>query len=162
MSPRYGMPSAHFMRPLIDPQVTNQTRQALGYFGGYSARTTLNQMPRRTPIQASPPRPMNRQLKPFQAVYREPTVSPYLNLHRDEANSESAPNYFSLVRPQVDQIEANRRQQREIQQLRGQLQGLSSTVVRPQISAYQPSALPATGTPARFGDTAQFYGGSRR
>jgi hypothetical protein len=63
------------------------------------------------------------------------------------------------VRPQVEQIEANRRQQRDLQQLSGQLQGLSATVVRPQ---YQTSGLPGTGTPARYMDTAQFYGGLRR
>jgi hypothetical protein len=101
---------------------------------------------------------MFRQGKPFQTVYREPTVSPYLNLHRDEVNNEGAPNYFAFVRPQLDQIEANRAQQREIQQLRGQLPA-NSTVVGPQ---YRTSDLPGTGTPARYMDTAQFYSGMRR
>jgi hypothetical protein len=91
-------------------------------------------------------------------VYREPTVSPYLNLHREEATTDGAPNYFAFVRPQLDQIEANRTQQREMQQLRGQLQS-SATVVGPQ---YRTTGLPGTGTPARYMDTAQFYGGWRR
>jgi hypothetical protein len=142
----------------MEPQVTNQTKQVLGFYGGYAARATLSEQPRRTPIQASAPRPMFRQAKPFQAIYREPTVSPYLNLHREEGNSESAPNYFALVRPQIDQIEANRMQQRDIQQIRGQLQS-TSTVVGPQ---YRASGLPGTGTPARYMDTAQFYSGLRR
>jgi hypothetical protein len=147
-----------FTRPIVEPQVTNQTKQALSFYGGYAARTTLSEQPRRTRIQASAPRPMFRPTKPFQEVYREPTVSPYLNLHRDERSNESAPNYFSLVRPQLDQIEANRAQQRDIQQLRGQLQA-TSTVVGPQ---YRASELPGTGTPARYMDTAQFYSGKRR
>jgi hypothetical protein len=91
-------------------------------------------------------------------VYREPTVSPYLNLHRDEENGDGAPNYFAFVRPQLDQIEANRAQQRDIQQLQGQLQS-SATVAGPQ---YRATGLPGTGTPARYMDTAQFYGGLRR
>jgi hypothetical protein len=147
-----------FTRPILDPQVTNQTKQVLGFYGGYTARATLSQQPRRTPIQAAGPRPMFRQAKPFQAVHREPTVSPYLNLHRDESNTEGAPNYFAFVRPQLDQLEANRVQQRDIQQLRGQLQA-TSTVVGPQ---YRATGLPGTGTPARYMDTAQFYNGMRR
>jgi hypothetical protein len=102
---------------------------------------------------------MRGQVKPFETVYREPTVSPYLNLYRAEDESESAPNYFAFVRPQLDQIEANRRQQREIQQLRGQVQGISTTIAGPQ---YGRSAPPATGTRSRYMDTAQFYGGWRR
>jgi hypothetical protein len=145
--------------PLLEPQVTSQARQVLGFYGGYTARATLSQQPRRSPIQASPPKPMFRQVKPFQTIYESPSVSPYLNLHRDEANNEGAPNYFAFVRPQMEQIDANRRQLRDIQQLRGQLQGISSTVIRPQNQA---AAMPGTGSASRFMDTAQFYGGLRR
>jgi hypothetical protein len=157
--PRPGQPSPAFARPLIEPQVTSQTRQALGFYGGYTARTTLSQQPRRTPIQASQLKPMFRQVKPFQTIYQSPSVSPYLNLHREESNNEGAPNYFAFVRPQIEQIDANKRQLREIQQLRGQLQGISSTVIRPQ---YETNAMPGTGSSSRFMDTAQFYGGLRR
>lgn len=157
--PRPGLTTPRFVQPVADPMVTTQTRQALSFYGGYAARQTLSQQPRRTPIQASAPRPVYRQVKPFQSTHFTPTVSPYLNLHRDDANSESAPNYFSLVRPQLEQIEAARNQQRDIQQLRGQLQTISSTVIRPQ---NQTSGLPGTGTPARYMDTAQFYSGLRR
>ena len=157
--PRPGVPTPSFTQPLVTPQVTNQTRQSLGFYGGYSARTTLSQMPRRSPIRTAPALPMQRQLKPFNTVHRDPTVSPYLNLYRDEEDNEAAPNYFAFVRPQLDQLEANRTQQRAIQQLNGQLQSMSSTVVSP---GYQSSGIPGTGTPARYMDTAQFYGGWRR
>ncbi len=156
--PRPAMQMPVFTRPIVEPQVTSQTKHALGFYGGYAARATLSEQPRRTRIQASAPRPMFNQAKPFQTVYREPTVSPYLNLHRDDTNNESAPNYFAFVRPQLDQIDANRVQQRDIQQLRGQVQA-TSTVVGPQ---YRASELPGTGTPARYMDTAQFYSGMRR
>jgi hypothetical protein len=102
---------------------------------------------------------MRAQTKPFETVYREPTISPYLNLYRNEDSNEGAPNYHTFVRPYQEQIETNRVQQREIQRLRGQLQGLSSTIAMPQ---YGQSALPATGTRSRYMDTAQFYGGWRR
>jgi hypothetical protein len=158
MSSRPAKAATVITTPFAEPQVTSQTKQALGFYGGYAARATLSQQPRRTPLQGSASRPLFRPAKPFQSVYREPTVSPYLNLHREEANTDGAPNYFAFVRPQLDQIDANRAQQREIQQLRGQLQS-GAAVVGPQ---YRASGLPGTGTPARYMDTAQFYGGLRR
>ena len=155
--PRPGLPAPGFNRPLIEPDVTTQTRQALGFYGGYAARATLSQMPRRAPIHAGAPQPMYRQIKPFHTVYHEPTVSPYLNLYREENDSEGAPNYFAFVRPQMEQIEASRLQQREIQRLRGQVQGRPSAV-----PAYQAGGPRRTSVPARYMDTAQFYGGWQR
>ena len=145
-------------QPIFEPQVTNQTRQALSFYGAYAARATLSQQPRRTRIQATGSRPMFRQAKPFQSIYREPTVSPYLNLHRDESNTEGAPNYHTFVLPQLNQIETNRAQQRELQHLRGQQRG-TGTMVGLQFHA---SEMPGTGTSARYMDTAQFYSGLRR
>lgn len=154
--PRFGVTGAVYTQPMADPQVTNQTRQALGFYGGASARATLSQFPRRTPIQPSAPRVVRRQTKPFQNIERDPTISPYLNLDRDDDESQGVPNYFTFVRPQIEQLQTNRMQQRDIQQLRGQLQSMSSTVVAPQ---YQTSRPAGASTPARFMDTAQFYGG---
>lgn len=47
-----------------------------------------------------------------------PTVSPYLNLLGQQSPGVS--NYFTLVRPQIDQRNEQLRQQREIQQLQRQ------------------------------------------
>ncbi len=156
--PRFGSTARVVTQPLIEPQVTNQTRQALSFYGGYSARATLSQLPRRAPLQLGPTQPMHRPTKPFEHVQPEPTISPYLNLYRDESNDESLPNYFAFVRPQIEQLEANRNQQREIQQLRGQMQSMSSAVG----PRYQAGGVPGRGTPARYMDTAQFYSGWRR
>lgn len=145
-----------YSQPFVEPQVTSQTRQALGFYGGYSARATLSQLPRRTPIRPGGSQSMRRQSKPFEVVHRDPTVSPYLNLYREEKDTEGAPNYFAFVRPQLQQLDENRMQQREITQLRGQLQG---TIATP---GYQTATVPGTGTPARFMDTAQFYSGWQR
>jgi len=142
-----------------EPAVTNQTRQALSFYGGYSARATLSQLPRRTPIQAAPPRPIQAQLKPFNAVQPDSTISPYLNLDRPET-ADNLPNYFAFVRPQFQQIDTNRGQQRDLGRLQRQLNSFTSTIVNPQQQGG--TGVPGTGTPSRFMDTAQFYGGWRR
>ena len=163
-APQFGRPSAptpSFGGPLVNSPLTNQTRPSLGFYNSYAARAALSQMPRRTPIRSAPapPLPRPRQVKPFQTIHHDPTVSPYLNLYRNEEDNEAAPNYFAFVRPQIDQLEENRMQQRAIQHLRGQVQAVSSTIATP---AYQSPGLPGTGTPARYMDTAQFYGGWRK
>lgn len=142
-----------------EPAVTNQTRHALNFYGGYSARATLSQLPRRTPIRAAPPRPMQAQLKPFNAVQPDSTISPYLNLDRPET-ADNLPNYFAFVRPQFQQIDTNRGQQRDLGRLQRQLNSVSATIINPQQTGG--ASVPGTGTPSRFMDTAQFYGGWRR
>lgn len=137
----------------------SQPRYAPGYFGGSASRASLSQLPRRRAIQPAPPQPMRAPTKPFETMYREPTISPYLNLYREEDDAEGVPNYHTFVRPYQQQIETNRLQQRELQRLRGQVQGLSTTIATPQ---YGDASLPATGTRSRYMDTAQFYGTWRR
>jgi hypothetical protein len=154
--PRLGASRAGSMQPFIEPQVNSQTRQALSFYGGQSARATLSQMPRRTPLQTSSSRPLHRQEKPFQNFNHEPTISPYLNLDRDEERGDAVPIYHTYVRPQMEQYELNRMQQRDLHQLRGQVQSMTPTVAGPQ---YQTNRMPGTGTQARFMDTAQFYTG---
>jgi hypothetical protein len=157
-------PRSHFgvrpqvvAQPLYEPPLPNQTRHALAFYGGYSARTTLSQMPRRTPIQPAPSRPLRGPTKPFQNVNQEPTLSPYINLYREEEDAD-LPNYFTYVRPQMEQLQLNQLQQRELQQLRGQVQNMSPPAAGTQ---YQSMRAPGGGAPARFMDTAQFYGGWR-
>src|SRR4051794_29936304 len=64
----------------------------------------------------------------------QPTVSPYLNLFQNNRNgrfNKALPNYYTLVRPQLEQNELNQVQQQTIenqgntiQQLQGNVQGL--------------------------------------
>jgi hypothetical protein len=152
---RGGTSPGTFARAQAEPKVANnQIRQALNFYGGSQARATLSQFPLRTPIQAAPERPIGKQVKPFNTVYRDPTISPYMNLYRDERDPESALNYFTMVRPQIDQIDTNRAQQLEIQKLERQVQGRSRGGP-PQRPA---AAASSRSTPARYMDTAQFYG----
>jgi hypothetical protein len=145
--------------PLEPPIANNQIRHALDFYGGSQARAALSQFPTRTPIQAGPQQPIQRQLKPFHTIYRDPTVSPYLNLYREENDSEGAPNYFAFVRPELEQIEANRTASRKIQQLSRQMQVRQQPTTGPQ---FQPTAASGRSAPARYMDTAQFYGGWSR
>jgi hypothetical protein len=131
--------------------ITNQTRQALNFYGGHSAINTLSSMPRRSAIQPSASGQLQHNGKPFQATSSGPTVSPYLNLFRDERNTtEVVPSYYTFVKPQLEQQASFQQQQREIQQLQRQMQGGAQTTV------------PGAGTQARYFDTAQFYGGWKR
>lgn len=148
------------LRSQAEPPAANgQIRQALNFYGGSPARATLSQFPARSPIQAGPQQPMQRQIKPFNTIYHEPTISPYMNLYREENDSEGAPNYFAFVRPQLDQIEENRMQQAELQKLSRQTQGRARTNVPQQ---YQAMGNSNRSSPARYMDTAQFYGGWSR
>jgi hypothetical protein len=151
-----GARPAVVAQPLYEPPLPNQTRQALAFYGGYSARTTLSQMPRRAPIQPAPSRRLHGPTKPFQNLSYDPPLSPYLNLEREEQDTD-LPNYFTYVRPQMEQLQLNQMQQRELQQLRGQVQSMSSPTAGTQYQSMRPSG----GAPARFMDTAQFYGGWR-
>jgi hypothetical protein len=162
-SSRPRRPIAVPMPPAVDPQFTNQTRQAIGFYGGRSARATLAQMPRRMTVQPSAAsaapngQPLAPRARPFDSATARPTISPYLNLYRDEADSEVVPNYFAFVRPQLEQQEANQRQQQQLEQLERRFPSGMPTVVGPQ---YGGSA--GRSTPARFMDTAQFYSGWQR
>lgn len=133
--------------------ITNQTRQALNFYGGHSAINTLSSMPRRTPIQPASAGQLQHNGKPFQSASSGPTVSPYLNLFRDDRTStEVVPTYFTMVKPQLEQQASFQQQQREIQQLQRQLNAGGAA----------PTVVPGTGTQARYFDTAQFYGGWKR
>jgi hypothetical protein len=140
------------------PNAPPQAQQLLSRYAGESAIATLGQMPRRTPIRPADSGPVRQQGKPFQALSQEPTVSPYLNLHRAESDEEGAPNYFAFVQPQMDQIEASRRQQAEILRLQRQMQNN----VRTAAGAGRGVALPNSGVAARYRDTAQFYSAWQR
>jgi hypothetical protein len=143
----------------INPQLAGQMRQALETPGAYFTRATLSQLPRRTAARPAAPASARTPSKPFQGVQNAPTVSPYLNLDRDENDDEVAANYFAFVRPQTEQFEANRMQQIEMQRMQRQVQSGSATVATPQRGA---AAISQTGSSTRFMDTAQFYGAWQR
>jgi hypothetical protein len=155
----FAVTALHSAEAHAQAAITNQTRQALNFYGGHSAINTLSEMPRRTPIQPAATGQLQHNGKPFQATTAAPTVSPYLNLFRDErANTEVVPSYYTYIRPQLEQQAAFQQQQQEIQRLQRQVQGGGQGR-----AAVAPGTMfPGAGTQARYFDTAQFYGGWQR
>jgi hypothetical protein len=65
--------------------------------------------------------------KPFSGFSQGPTVSPYLNLFRTDANGAVNPlNYNTLVEPQLRQQQLNKQQQQENTQTTRRLQAISA------------------------------------
>jgi hypothetical protein len=154
-APQLSSPARTYVK---SPSAAPRVRPA-SYYGGNSARQTMDQFPRRAAIRSNPQRAARRQPKPFETAEHEPTISPYINLDRDDDDSQDVPNYLTLVLPQLEQMQMNRVQQREIQQLRGQLQNMSPGAGLAPVNDVNRSA--GMGSSARFMDTAQFYGGGR-
>jgi hypothetical protein len=127
--------------------------------GVQTAVATFEQPQRQQP-SAPPTGPLRA---PFVSASSRQTISPYLSLFREESDSQVVPNYFTIVRPQLEQQESNRRQEQELASLRQQVQAASTTIVMPQHGTAGAAGV-AMGrrTPARYGDTAQFYGGWQR
>jgi len=64
--------------------------------------------------------------KPFSNYSAAPTVSPYLNLFREDLDGQSDLNYQTLVQPQLRQQAVNERQQREAFDLSRRLQAIAA------------------------------------
>jgi hypothetical protein len=140
----------------VEPPAMNRTRMPAGFYASPEARSTLNQLPGPAPVQSAPRLQTTRRGgKPFQAIPTQPTISPYLYLNAGTNAASPMTNYFAFVRPQLEQAESGRQQQREIQQLRNQLQKMSSTGTGSQSS-------PNPNSAAHYMDTAQFYRGLQR
>ena len=96
-----------------------------------------------------------------------PTVSPYLNLFRNDGlDNRFLPNYHSLVRPLQQQQRANQTQQRLLQRQTQAIEQLQSNVQGiQQRQAAGPLVAPTgkgswfarPGTRAKFMDTSRFY-----
>ena len=99
-------------------------------------------------------RTFNRQpvSKPFKHIQQRPTVSPYLNLVRDD--SGAAANYQTLVRPQMEQIDFNRQQEMQLDRLDRQFQDFRSESAFPQQGALN---LRETGHTTRFMNRSHYY-----
>jgi hypothetical protein len=64
--------------------------------------------------------------KPFEHASHRPTVSPYLNLLREDLTDDVIPNYQTLVRPQLEQIAFQQSQQRQNDMVYRQLQQIQA------------------------------------
>jgi hypothetical protein len=64
--------------------------------------------------------------KPFANFTPEPTVSPYLNLFREDLEGGSDLNYNTLVRPMLQQQQINQQVQRQSMEMSRQLQSVAA------------------------------------
>ena len=161
--PPAAQPTAPAERPTVTrilqgvPQpFVGQARPPIGFLRRPSAANTMAAMPPRptfTGRSIGTSQPQVKQ-KPFSQVGYTPTISPYLQLDRDDAD-EPTPNYFTFVRPQLRQYEMNRRQQAELQRLGHQVQ----RVTRMETQGSTDQANPVTGHRTYFLNTGQFYSG---
>jgi hypothetical protein len=164
VAPAPMTPVAPVQAPSPTRPLPSNVRNVINYFGHQRAAQTLEQMPQRPGLarQMEPtvpsPQTGRQAYKPFIGASNGPTVSPYMNLYREE-ELDTAPNYYSFVRPQLDQLEQNDRQQQELTRLNRQVQRMSYGT---SAAGTAPAGTPSTGHRVRFGDTAQFYGGFAR
>ena len=92
--------------------------------------------------------------KPFSGASTSPTISPYLNLFREDFGGNSDLNYQTLVRPQLQQQQFNQDFQRQQLELNRRIQSLSARQdYNPQGSESQ---LP-TGHQTTFRYHSHFY-----
>ncbi len=95
--------------------------------------------------------------KPFSSVSSSPTVSPYLNLFREDLNGSGDLNYQTLVRPQLQQMATNQSFQRQSNELAQRVQSISAQ------SAFQNPAGSETQYPTGhqtvFGYHGRYYPG---
>lgn len=84
----------------------------------------------------------------YQNIFSRPTVSPYLNL-LNPAGAVGLPNYFTLVRPQIEQRAGLSQQAAQLQQLNRQV----SANTRRSRSGQQ-QQVRSTGHPTQF----MYYG----
>lgn len=86
-----------------------------------------------------------------------PTVSPYLNLFQNNRNgsfNRALPNYYTLVRPQLQQNRINAQQQQLLQEQDTTIQDLQQNV---QILQQQPGPTVVTGHNSWFQNTGRYF-----
>jgi hypothetical protein len=98
-------------------------------------------------------------------MYNRPTVSPYLNLTTRSANT-GLPNYFTMVRPQMEARDEDVARQRQSAQMQAQLDAVENQVRQSQQDAAAMMLTGRVGWSARgyprFGTYMSYYPGFQR
>lgn len=95
-------------------------RARVPYVGQLTTRTTGNAPRIRSNAGGS------LSAKPFSSYSPSPTVSPYLNLFREDFEGNSDLNYNTLVQPMLQQQQVNQQVQRQAIELERQLQSVAA------------------------------------
>jgi hypothetical protein len=93
-------------------------------------------------------------IKPFTGVTSAPTVSPYLNLFREDRNGNDDFNYQTLVRPQLQQNALNSQLQRQNLDLSRRVQSIAAHNAFQTQGATDQSP---TGHETAFGYTGHYF-----
>lgn len=121
---------------------------------GYVGQTTPGTSGAVRPSSVSTLAP-SRSAKPFNSVSSSPTVSPYMNLFREDLDGSSDLNYQTLVRPQFQQLQQNQQFQRENMELNYKVQKISAQTAF-QNPAGSENMYP-TGHQTAFGYYGRYY-----
>jgi hypothetical protein len=128
-------------------------RAQVGNYGQASANSGGSSLSASRTPSLSP----GRSAKPFSTVGGSPTVSPYLNLFREDFDGGGDFNYQTLVRPQFQQLATNQQFQRQNQEISQRVQAISAQGAF-QNPAGSESQYP-TGHTTAFGYYGSFYPG---
>lgn len=155
---------ANHLPTVVEPPMKSHSRPLVNPYASNSAQNAMRKMPQPMQVQAAAPAPARHpsrvQGKPFQNFNNEPAISPYLSLYQNNSNQNVLLNYYTTVRPQLDQIDANKKQEAEIQKLRSQVQNSGGSGVRQAV--YEPAGSEGMTESAHYMDTAQFYHTKRK
>jgi hypothetical protein len=138
-----------------DPRLGMSTA-ASQYFGG--KHVMLPRQPVRRPAPSPQPMDNNVSGKPFQNVYQEPTLSPYLALDLLNDNDTGLPNYYAFYEPLRQQQQASQDQEARIRRLQQQLRIANSTGA---VARNPQGGMPTTGTSTQFMNLGGYYPGLR-
>jgi hypothetical protein len=92
--------------------------------------------------------------KPFSTFSPAPTVSPYLNLFREDLDGNSDLNYQTLVKPMLQQQEINQQLQRQNFAISQRLQQIAA---QGNFNAQGSESQPPTGHQTVFGYYGHYY-----
>jgi hypothetical protein len=90
--------------------------------------------------------------KPFSSISRGPSVTPYLALEQPFSNS--ATNYYTLVRPQLEQQRINQQMQRQTELMQRQISQVSA---QPPMNVAGSEVMTPTGHPAVYMNYGGYY-----
>jgi hypothetical protein len=132
-----------------NPQAGNTTA-ASRFFG--RGRTIMPHLPARRPA----PEPMDVSVggKPFQNIYREPTLSPYLALDLLNDDGSGVPNFYAFYQPQRQQQQANEAQEARIRRLQQQLR---TATAKGAVTRNLSGGMPTTGSSSQFMNLGGYY-----
>lgn len=139
--------SASTSRYSVQQQYNSLIRQGLNVGGGYSP---VNQQ--LTTQLAQNYRPSTPATKPFTGANSGGGVTPYLSL--SSPFSSTATNYYTQVRPQLQQQQANTAQQRQNARFQQQLTQMAA---RPPFEITGSQTMAPTGHAAVFQNTLNYY-----